>query len=272
MQLMIYDKQNSTEYHKDNIVFLPIIDLYPGDMSCIYSTLSFLSTFGEKYKKPSIITFDQPLYWKANKIVTGSSELHIQKIVLLLGSFHTVMNLLGCAGTLMEGSGLSDILGEIYGENAVVHMLTGKAYSRALRDHIIIDHALSKLLIDKVDDASVGELGNIYDEVIQGNIEIDEIKTNSLFEDISIKIENTKKNLISESRTSRLWIEYQHIDIIKKYIKADRLGMWNLHLEALKESLPIFAAAGHFNLSNLPIYTFRLLNLETTNYEVFQYF
>ena len=141
-------------------MFLPIID--PGDMSCIYSTLSFLSTLGDKHKKPSIITFDQPLYWKANQIVTESSELHIQKIVLLPGSFHTVMNLFGYAGTLIEGSGPSEILGEIYGENAVVHMLTGKAYSRALHGHIIIDHALSKLLIDKVDDASVEELGNIY--------------------------------------------------------------------------------------------------------------
>jgi len=30
-------------------------------------------------------------------------------------------------GTLMEGKGLKNILETVYGENAVVHMMTGKA-------------------------------------------------------------------------------------------------------------------------------------------------
>ena len=34
---------------------------------------------------------------------------------------HTLVNLLGAIGTLMEGSGLDKLLEEIYGENAVVH-------------------------------------------------------------------------------------------------------------------------------------------------------
>ena len=42
------------------------------------------------------------------------------------------MNLLGCIAYIMAKSGLSDILETIYGTNAVVHMLTGKAYSRAI--------------------------------------------------------------------------------------------------------------------------------------------
>ena len=36
------------------------------------------------------------------------------------------MNLLGAIGTLMEGTGLKNILETVYGENAVVHMMTGK--------------------------------------------------------------------------------------------------------------------------------------------------
>ena len=46
------------------------------------------------------------------------------------------MNLLGAIGTLMEGSGLDTLLEEIYGENAVVHMLKGKAVQRAFRGHM----------------------------------------------------------------------------------------------------------------------------------------
>ena len=49
----------------------------------------------------------------------------------MLRTFHTVMSLLGGIGYLMHKTGLSDILEVIYRENSVIHMLNGKAYSRA---------------------------------------------------------------------------------------------------------------------------------------------
>ena len=109
MQL-IHDKQSSSKYPKDTIVFLPIINLDPSDMSCILSTITFLADLAEKHSLPPIITFDQPLYWKSNKIIAECTDSTLQKVILLLGCFHTVMNILGCAGYLMEGSGLNDIL------------------------------------------------------------------------------------------------------------------------------------------------------------------
>ena len=69
------------------------------------------------------MTFDQPLFWKASEVQQEvSDENPIQDVALFLGGFHTFMNLLGAIGTLMDGSGLKDILGTIYGENAVVHI------------------------------------------------------------------------------------------------------------------------------------------------------
>ena len=50
----------------------------------------------------------------------------------MLGCFHTLMNLLGAIGSLMEGTGLKNILETVYGENAVGHMMTGKKLSRGL--------------------------------------------------------------------------------------------------------------------------------------------
>jgi len=37
------------------------------------------------------------------------------------------MNVLGAIGTLVEASGLKEITETVYGENAVVHMMSGKA-------------------------------------------------------------------------------------------------------------------------------------------------
>ena len=47
--------------------------------------------------------------------------------ILLLSTFHTFMNLLGAIGTLMDGTGLKEIMETVYGENATVHMMSRKA-------------------------------------------------------------------------------------------------------------------------------------------------
>lgn len=40
-------------------------------------------------------------------------------------------------GTLMEGKGLTNILEEVYGTNAVQRMMLGKTVQRAFRGHIL---------------------------------------------------------------------------------------------------------------------------------------
>ena len=55
--------------------------------------------------RPPVITFDQPLFWKVSMIVKSSTDVHFEPITLLLGSFHTTMNPLGCIGVLMANSG-----------------------------------------------------------------------------------------------------------------------------------------------------------------------
>ena len=66
---------------------------------------------------PAIVTFDQPLFWKAHEVVNSvPDDSPIRNEVLLLGSFHTLMNLLGAIGTLMDGTGLKNILEIVCGE------------------------------------------------------------------------------------------------------------------------------------------------------------
>ncbi|KAH3721713.1 hypothetical protein DPMN_064661 [Dreissena polymorpha] len=49
----------------------------------------------------------------------------------------------------MSGSGLQEVLQTVYAGNAVTHMMTGKAVSRATRRHFLVDNALHALLISK---------------------------------------------------------------------------------------------------------------------------
>lgn len=73
----------------------------------------------------------------------------IKKIILRLGSFHTLTSFLGCIGHLMEGAVLQELLSLVYAENTVTHLLSGKAISRAVRGHLLIDSALNALVHDK---------------------------------------------------------------------------------------------------------------------------
>jgi len=82
--------------------------MIPRDMSWSYSTLNYVSSLAEKTTHVTfIVTFDQPLYWKAKTIVAGEPDgSGMQSIVVRLEGFHTEMSLLGYIGKLMDNSGL----------------------------------------------------------------------------------------------------------------------------------------------------------------------
>ena len=104
----------------------------------------------KRYGTTPILTFDQPLWWKAITIVENEPEgSDLKKFVLRIGVFHLQMSFLGSIGHLMAGSGLEEVLELVYAKNAVTHMLTGKAYSRAVRGHLLADSALNALLASK---------------------------------------------------------------------------------------------------------------------------
>ena len=50
----------------------------------------------------------------------------------------------------MNGSGIRNLLEVIYGENAVTHILTGKAVDRAVRSYMLLDNCLNYIIIDKI--------------------------------------------------------------------------------------------------------------------------
>ena len=76
------------------------------------------------------------------------SDLHA--IVLRLGGFHTLMSFLGSIGHIITGSGLQRLLELVYAENTVTHMMSGKAYDRAFRGHLLVDAALNTMLVAKI--------------------------------------------------------------------------------------------------------------------------
>ena len=103
-----------------------MVDMDPTDLSCIYTTLKFVSCQAFEQGCVTILTFDQPLFWKASMIVDSErKDSDISEIIGRLGGLHCQMSFLGSIGHLMGGSGLQDLMSTVYAENTVPHMISG---------------------------------------------------------------------------------------------------------------------------------------------------
>ena len=190
-------------------------------------------------------------------------------MVVRLGGFHAEISFIGSIRHLMKGSGIENLLQVIYASN----MLSGKAVSRAVRGHFIVDASLHSLLAAKVlgvtlphecahldlsmelddvattstDDATkdtaslstdvtqnydVQYLAGLMKQLSSGEASIDDIEQNHIVSKTSASVRCEKRKLSSSSsKTASLWIQYTHmVDLLRKFIKAERLGNWDLHL------------------------------------------
>ena len=145
------------------------------------------------------------------------------------------MNLLRAKRTLVDGSGLEDILKTIYGENAVVHMMSGKAVQRSFRGHLVYQ-SLSQQIVTKVTldepqfENLVEEMKRMYVLVDKGEIVLDTLLQSNC------KALNKKKELFLNSETSKLWLVYKKmVEVAQEIIDADRTGSWKMHLHAISE-------------------------------------
>ena len=149
------------------------------------------------------------------------------------------MSFLGSIGVMMSGSGLEEVLSEVYAKNVVPHIMSGKAYSRAMRGHFLVQSAVMTKLLrlndnDSNDDCDSGEvsrdiegsaLEQAYNDVLCGEASPESISTLPELTDLEVKLEQLKDDLKTKSRMSRLWIQYiEYISVVKMFIRAERSG------------------------------------------------
>lgn len=265
-----------------SITFLPMIDLNPSDESCIYTTLHFVCREALKNNCTPILTFDQPLYWKAMTIIQNEpSSSALKSVVLKLGGFHMEMSFVGSIGYLMSGSGLVNLLETVYASTAVSHMMSGKSIARAVRGHFLVDTALTAILLSivygipvpKNETKSNEDTHDINDEAdtfdspayvndtcypeeitdaisllesfLKGNACLTDVNQSIALNLIRGKIDQFRQSR-SKYRTANLWFQYMDmVGILRDFIKAERTGNWNLHLQSVRNMLPYLAASGH---------------------------
>ena len=179
-------------------------------------------------------------------------------------------------------------------------MLSGKAIARAIRGHFLVDEALNSLIACKAlglpapfertdqDDEEDKEAQPPQQQATDIDLELlkqlckksletpqtsGQDTSSSCLDSTNKKIEETKASL-SGQRTAVLWLEYMKmVDILRKFIKGERTGNWKLHLQAVYEMLPYFAAAGHNQYAKSAYFYLQIMqNLETSHPSVYKKF
>ena len=230
--------------------------------------LIYVAEHAERNDLTPVITFDQPLWWKSLAIQLSQAEgSPIRRLILRLDAFHMEMSFLGSIGHLMAGSGIKELFEMIYAPKAVERIMSGKAILRAVRAHVLLNAVLNGLLLSKsmkpcaagVEQNDAGSSDktpctnsdlkaaeSLYDELMAMTKDAEEVANDEAIAVIQANRDGHVETL-GKDPTASLWIQYlDMIRILRKFIRAERLGNWYLHLfEAVSEMLRYLAASGH---------------------------
>ncbi|GFS19012.1 hypothetical protein ElyMa_005021100 [Elysia marginata] len=103
-----------------------------------------------RHVSTAVLTFDQPLWWKAKMILTSKpAASRMRSTALRLGPFHTEMSVLVCIGRLMEGSVCAGNSQTCVCSECCRDMVQGKAVTQATREYFMIDSCLNAFITTK---------------------------------------------------------------------------------------------------------------------------
>ncbi|KAK6181969.1 hypothetical protein SNE40_009744 [Patella caerulea] len=158
------------------------------------------------------------------------------------------MSFLGCIGNVMSASGLEELLGVVYAQNTVGHMMSGKALARAVRGHFLVDAALGAIVTAEAFHVALpGPFENhdvlenylesdsietqpdipevlqkatqLYNKLAAGDVDSNAVCSEHLLDEIREKLEK-QKTVMATHPTARLWVQYMEmISLLRQFIK-----------------------------------------------------
>ena len=203
--------------NKTQVWFKPMIDMRPSDPSCIKTAMMLaVRETQESGQQYTVFTADQQLYKVAVDVSWVYPNLFPKtKFIIRLGGMHLLMNFLGCVGKLMTNTGLEEVLSCAFG--SVKKMLIGKYFPQNIRAlRMVLEELISPIL-----------------------------QTVTSYDGLTARL----KEMRAISNTAKVWVDafVSPMLTVLLYIRAEKEGEWLLHLQAVKQMLPYFFAAGHHN-------------------------
>ncbi|CAH0558731.1 unnamed protein product [Brassicogethes aeneus] len=161
-----------------------------------------------------------------------------------------IMCFLGCMCHVMDGSGMKEALSTIYAANFVDKLLNGHAYARAIRAHMLVRLALGKIIIQQLvfeENLTNCWIGCIEDILLGRKSHTNLLEIAPMCYSLDTMFHERLEDLNDRGPTAQLWVQYiDMVPIAHNFIRAERLGDWNVHLTVVKKMLPYFHASGLF--------------------------
>jgi len=231
--------------------YLPTINAPATQLSTVHKVLKQALNIQKTLDLTEIVcVFDQALYAKAAEITWKHEEMN-QNIVLRMGAFHTLCNLLSIIGKRFGSAGLRDISVEsgIIAEGSVNTVIEGRNYNRGVRLCKLMYEALLRLAgkgfsiwLEEYQSDDLPHLAGMITalESLQENVSNETIDT-VLADASCIRVFNLFDKYLNHLRFSNgqlatFWMSY--VDMVENLlvlIRSSREGNWMLHLSAINQ-------------------------------------
>jgi len=153
---------------------------------------------------------------------------------------------LGSVGNIMQDSELLEVIQLIYPRSMTANHITDReCFDKAIRAHLLIDAAIYQHIMKlALTQEERGDMRTFMEKVADGKMGARH--TDPVVAVFEQRFEETFKRLAEKGRTPALWVQYHHmVDVIKVFIRTERLADHNMHLSCIvTKMLHIFAAAG----------------------------
>ena len=279
--------RNDMHVMQDTVSYLPTINAPATEMSTVNEVLTQTLNIMENLQLKEIVcVFDQALYAKAAEIVWKHEKFG--NIILRMGTFHTICNLLSTIGKRFQDAGLKDLCVEsgMIAEGSITAVLEGRKYNRAVRLHKIVYEALMRLAwkgflswIQVNHAAEVHHLEEVLRSISTLHDDVSQASFTAIMDDAScaqiLQLFQDYLGFIKNSHPlAAFWMSYlDMIEIMLGLLRAAREGDWLLHLASIRAMIPWCFAYDKLNYARfLPYYYATMSRLSIDHPDVHQHF
>ena len=273
----------------DVVGYLPTINAPATALSTVQEILRQSEAVRQSLQLEKIaVVMDQALYAKATE-VAWKHKLEFENIVLMMGNFHIICNLLSIIGKMFRDAGLRDLAVEsgVIAEGSIDKVLDGKQYNRGVRLHKLTYEALMRLawasFTEWLETNHEGDLHHV-DEVIRLVADLQDDTRGATFES-TLNNESCPRILDlfavfldgirhESGQLAAYWMLYiDLVEILLGLIRADRTGDWHLHLSSIRDLIPWCFAMDKTNYARyLPVYYAQMSELDRTCQDLQRHF
>ena len=268
---------DQTDQEETSVDFFPIINAPAHEIDTLNTVVQRCMYVSSKPNQSyTVITVDQALYYRLIQLKFVVPE-YKEKLIVRLGGLHISMNFLGVIGNHMSGSGLteawieSNLLGPLKAEKAMY--MSGKEYNKAVRAHKLTYQALWRLLypqfyqfLETQDPLLAENLRLVHSLEVEGLMTT---VSSDAFQSLFNRFLTEK--IVGNVNNEFWWNYMEMISILLQFIRAQRVGNWDLHIESFTSMIKYFMRYHHHNYARWgPVYVTEMHQLPDEILELFR--